>query len=425
MKKVLYAIAFVFLLILCSCAELEEYSNVKKEGIPYYEVKIEVDFIPNIIFSKYDVILKVDGKKITTLDHGKDWTDSINLSNGTHSIEFGSLDDYSISNSIDLEVDSDLEVKYQISCYSDKISIEEVFVDRHKQLSDDEIKIQKPKNDYLYKNYKDVEEEFINLGFKNIKCEPKYDIYWGITEEESVYKVVINGNDDFKKGEVYNNNDEIIIKYHLSCEKDPALQTTSIVTTTSLTTTSTTTTINENVLIENDIASRIIGESYVSAREILKEMGYVVKYEHEYTHLDFTGELTCYTDEELETMGFIITGIKKIDVEIKNIELYVNTGENIKRIEDQNNVQEKLEEYLDATTALAAMEVYGKEQYPYGFSIHMMTGKIAETAIDEKTWFMKYEATVKNEFKKKVDVTCEAKITGPPDNPKVYDFIVY
>lgn len=105
----------------------------------------------------------------------------------------------------------------------------------------------------------------------------------------------------------------------------------------------------------------------------------------------------------------------------KTITLYINSTENIER----KKMQKVLEKNFDPSAALAAMERYGESQYPYGFRINQIAGKLAETPVDENTWFMKYTCKVTNSFRQKVTMTCEAKVKGPEDKPTVYDFIVY
>lgn len=174
-----------------------------------------------------------------------------------------------------------------------------------------------------------------------------------------------------------------------------------------------------------DMDEMVTGYGYVYVRDLMKELGYTAEYEHGYTHLDFTGELTYWTDEELNSTGFIVTGIKEMDSQNKTITLYVNTAENIERVEKQKDLQETLEKNFDPSLAVSAMEQYGRSLYPYGFRLSQVTGRLAETPIDENTWFMKYTCTVTNAAGKKATMTCEAKIKGPESNPTVYDFYVY
>lgn len=111
---------------------------------------------------------------------------------------------------------------------------------------------------------------------------------------------------------------------------------------------------------------------------MMKELGYTAEYEHEYTHLDFTGELTAYTDEELNSAGFIVIGIKEMDSEKKTIVSYVNTSENIERVkkQDKSNTAAQNDadydvdaERLDKNDAWIAVEDYGKMVYSK-FKLH-------------------------------------------------------
>lgn len=76
-------------------------------------------------------------------------------------------------------------------------------------------------------------------------------------------------------------------------------------------------------------------------------------------------------------------------------------------------------------SSLSAQEQYGKSRYPYEFSLNQVAGMVAETAIDENTWFMKYTCKVTNAFGEKATMTCGAKIKGSESNPTVYVFSVY
>jgi len=77
-------------------------------------------------------------------------------------------------------------------------------------------------NDLKYKNYQDVVNDLRKLGFTNIKTEAAYDVFFGIllSEGESD-KVSIDGVSDFKKGDTFSKNAEIIVTFHLSYTDDP------------------------------------------------------------------------------------------------------------------------------------------------------------------------------------------------------------
>ena len=71
------------------------------------------------------------------------------------------------------------------------------------------------------------------------------------------------------------------------------------------------------------------------------------------------------------------------------------------------------------------MELYGQQKYGSSFELNVITGKLAETPIDEETWFIKYTAEVEIDGVKYKNLNCEAKVRGPEENPTVYDFHLY
>lgn len=390
---------------------------------PYekYDVQLKVDFIGNLIFNKYDVDLLIDGDKQVTLKHGKDWEGTFRIKEGEHTLTFADAEDSSINGEVTLDITSRLEGEYKIFCYGNEITVDTVYLNREIELADNEVKVLCTEGSYLGRDYKEVEEELTELGFTNIRTAPIYDIFFGITEEGSTSDVSINGSDNFNRGDIFTNDVQIVITYHMPYEDEPRSEPAKVE--------------NENAeeYLETDeneteyenMNEMVLGYGYVYVRDLMKDLGYTAEYEHEYTHLDFTGEFTYYTDDEINSIGFIITGIKEMDSQKKTITLYVNTAENIERVKGQSDLKETLEKNFDPSLAVSAMEQYGRSQYPYGFSISMVTGRLAETPIDENTWFMKYTCKVTNAAGRKVTMTCEAKIKGPESNPTVYDFYVY
>ena len=110
-----------FSLIACdSEQEIQEEVSVEK-----YPVKITVDFIPNLIFSKYDVDFSIDGKKYGTIEHGTDSEFEITLEEGDHAVVFSKHGSASVNGKSSLYVYDDTEVAYKISCKSDKVDVSE------------------------------------------------------------------------------------------------------------------------------------------------------------------------------------------------------------------------------------------------------------------------------------------------------------
>lgn len=388
---------------------------------PYekYEAKIIVDFIGNLLFNKYDVVLKMDGNAVDTMAHGKDYDTTIKLREGTHELVFCSAEDENVYGKVELIVASNVEASYQIIAYGDKVSVETNYVDQQYELADDEAKIMGSMSSYKHRDFKVVEKELTDLGFSNITTNPLYDIVFGWTDEGEVGSVIIDGKDGYKRGDVFKKDVEIVITYHMLEEDDPNKKVEN-----------TENSQDDKKLSEDEelytsIYMEVVDHSLVDAKKYLGDMGFKVELTHEVSQLDFTGELSIYSDNELNEQGWVVTGIADFDSTNKAINLYINTTENIERIEAEKKLEETLEKNFDPAVAVAALELYGKDIYPNGFKIHMVTGRLAETAVDENTWFIKYKCEVTDILGNKAEMNCEGKVQGPESNPTVYDFYVY
>lgn len=194
---------------------------------PEYEVTIEVECVPNLIFSKYDVDMYVNDVLEKTIAHGTSEVVTVTLTKGRYAIKFVSAENDDITGSTSIDIQNDEVVKYKISCFSSGINVENMTESYEEELPEDNTE-----NDELPENETVQEDDESNLEYANM-------------------------------------------------------------------------------------LAKVEGQLYVDVRDMMKELGYTAEYEHEYTHLDFTGELTAYTDEELNSAGFIVTGIKEMDSEKK------------------------------------------------------------------------------------------------------------
>lgn len=88
----------------------------------------------------------------------------------------------------------------------------------NKSLNADEIEIQDDKSEYKDKNYKDVINKLKGLGFINIIEKQIYDKNSEIANDGKVDSVIINGQEQYKKGDIFNKNTEVLVTYHLKDE---------------------------------------------------------------------------------------------------------------------------------------------------------------------------------------------------------------
>ena len=181
-----------------------------------YNVKICVDFEGNWFFSTYDVNLLIDGLNKGTLSHGTDQEFSENIDPGEYTITFENVDNSSVSGQVTLMVDCNIVAEYRISCQSDKINVETVYVDRLVELADGEIKIDTAAEKYKGTNYAETDAALKEIGFTNIKHKVLYDIEseWTLTSNGDVESISIGGKTDFKRGDIFDSATEIVITYH-------------------------------------------------------------------------------------------------------------------------------------------------------------------------------------------------------------------
>ncbi|HJB45999.1 MAG TPA: PASTA domain-containing protein [Candidatus Mediterraneibacter surreyensis] len=175
--------------------------------------------------------------------------------------------------------------------------------------------------------------------------------------------------------------------------------------------------------IEQEQLDKLINLPLPDAQNKLSELGYTATFFHQDSDLEITADLSVYTEDELSK--WIVTDIKSFDIDNKTIEIVVNTKENVAANEANKNMLNTLQNKLGASYAWQTVEKYGEDQYPYGFELHYIMGKLAEEALDENTWFLKASATVTNAVGTEAEMTCEAKVSGTNEAPQIVDFIVY
>jgi len=172
----------------------------------------------------------------------------------------------------------------------------------------------------------------------------------------------------------------------------------------------------------------LTGQPYTTAYETLGQLGLTGKWIHSTSRQDFTESVKLSVenpDPEFE-VPWIIVGYENLNVQNMTVTILINTQENLDSKAAADSMESTLKAKLDPVDAWIAAEDYGASQYPYGFKLHYMVGKLAETAEDENTWFLKATCDVTNQYGATTkDMVCEAMVTGTSDNPQVVSFIVY
>lgn len=192
--------------------------------VPYeiFDVKVNVDFVPNLIFDTYRVEFFVDNRTIKALDHGEDYEGEMRLKAGAHDFRFRKIEgSETVEGEEEIEITSNSQVNLSISCRTDHIVVTVDSIFKESDVGEGQVRIDFTGSDLFGKDHKEVVDKLKAMGFTNVTEQPLYDIVFGITTEGSCDYVSINGSTDYKKGDIFDKEVEVIVPYHLKVEDDP------------------------------------------------------------------------------------------------------------------------------------------------------------------------------------------------------------
>ena len=199
---------------------------------PEYQVTVEVECVKNWLFSKYDVDVYVDDSLEGTLSHGTTDKYPVTLTKGTSTIKFVSVDNDDVTGTVIINISKNEEIKFKISCYSDKISVETISGTLSNNTENTEsstskaskITVTMSEDDFKGMNYKDAEKKFQEMGFTvfEYKTLETKDIN---KPDDTIGAVEIKnwtfGKGDFAVGDTYNA-DAIVVLWYYICDEPEA-----------------------------------------------------------------------------------------------------------------------------------------------------------------------------------------------------------
>jgi len=125
----------------------------------------DIDFVPNLVFSTYDIEVYVDDDKIGTIPHGEHFTYLMDIQKGKHTVKFYKDSDNDVSSSKNVDISNDCTFKCSLHSYASDISIDDYKLEEDVTgASLTMIDVVGNTLDVARKNLKDV-------GFVNIKSE--------------------------------------------------------------------------------------------------------------------------------------------------------------------------------------------------------------------------------------------------------------
>lgn len=158
---------------------------------------------------------------------------------------------------------------------------------------------------------------------------------------------------------------------------------------------------------DEEALAALTGTPLSDAMTKISDLGYKATYYAD--GVDFTEFIDDVKDD-------YTTGDIKVNTVDKTVDVTLELTSNLQL----KDAEKALSEKLSVGAAWGAAEKYGKAQYGDSFDLNYLTGKIAATAEDENTWYLKAECKANGK-----DATCEAKVSGTTGSPEIVSFDVY
>lgn len=158
---------------------------------------------------------------------------------------------------------------------------------------------------------------------------------------------------------------------------------------------------------DEEALAALTGTPLSDAMAKISDLGYKATYYAD--GVDFTEFIDDVKDD-------YTTGDIKVNTADKTVDVTLELTSNLQL----KDAEKALSEKLSVGAAWGAAEKYGKAQYGHSFDLNYLTGKIAATAEDENTWYLKAECKANGK-----DATCEAKVSGTTGSPEIVSFDVY
>lgn len=309
MKK-LISILLVLLLIpslFTSCSSSEESEPEEVEIVKLY---LDVNFEENILFSKYDVDVKVNGDKVGTIKHGDYFTSLQEVPKGDCKIVFQKVDDSSVDVTKKISLEGDTTYKCTIASHSDEIEIkEEEIIEGIEGMA-----IAIP--DVVGLNLEEARQQLENAGFVNITAKGEngdtvwYEPDWYV-KEQSV-----------KAGSEIDKNQEIV----LTCSEGPLEEKREEATDTEEKKEETTKEESKVSAADKEKLESFVGEKCFDATESIKSTGYTPIYEAARTFEDMTGQIEYEQETGYYDNAWIIANLTDVDPSAKTV-TYVVTSQ--------------------------------------------------------------------------------------------------
>ncbi|MBM6810618.1 hypothetical protein H5983_06015 [Faecalitalea cylindroides] len=347
-------------LLLVGCGNSEEITQVE-EPEDLEEISITVKCNPNLLLSKYDVQILVDGENIGVIEHGEKDTFTIDLPKGKHTIGFEKEDDSSVDGSKSFNVKEKTALKYIVSCKNDQIEVETI----------KRIKPPVTNDDLEGLKVEEVKEKFVEAGFSNIETVAEKEL--SIEEKDknnNIKNIKIGKKNKFTSSDDFFEDTKVTISYFAL--KDIEMP-------------------NSEYFYEDKDVSEV--------EQMLRDLGFS-NFEYE--------EFETYTESEDNTVGGVrIDGYHFEKGDSFSPDATVTISKNWY---DYTREHFSLSDLAGNTHTV--FENYGESLYPYGFKCHWRLDLRNEEEMSDGTTFIKVGVTITNAFGEDYYAVAEGTVSG-------------
>lgn len=198
-------------------------SIVKHYPYKKYTVNLNVNFLSNLLFSKYGIKLYLDDSLEKELEHAEDYNAALRLKEGKHVLKFVSKNSSSDFKEVELDVIDDMDIIVDVhtsEMFGLSADLNEIKYKTY--LRDNEVRMTKPMSSYIGMNYDDAYQDLSSIGLNDISYDVEYDLSGADNPDRYIVtNITIGDYDSLATGDVIDRNTSVKLIYHLAEEDKP------------------------------------------------------------------------------------------------------------------------------------------------------------------------------------------------------------
>lgn len=157
------------------------------------------------------------------------------------------------------------------------------------------------------------------------------------------------------------------------------------------------------------------GQPVANTYQKVIDAGYTPTYLENTSQADITtvvvSDVTGQTGKD--AVNWVLTGVEEPDTDNKTVRMLVQSDEQYKNAQAQQQIINTLQSKLPVNQAWAYVDQAMQQKCPYGYSLHDVAGVITQSAVDENTWHLSCYCDVRNAYGQTAkNCTCDAYVTA-------------